>query len=107
MWARWLSETSKGGFLDFFICVTTTFFHFAHIFFISAVLKFERFQRCSYFEIGANSWVSWKWAFIKYFQMAGVAFEQRGHALGTFEHGEDGEDLAVTLYEYFTFIKQP
>jgi hypothetical protein len=39
--------------------------------------------------------------------MAGAAFEQRGHAIGTFEQGEDGEDSAATLYEYFTFIKQP
>jgi hypothetical protein len=61
----------------------------------------------SYFEIGADLWVSWKWAFIKYFQMAGAALEQRGHAIGTFEHGEDGEDSVATPYEYFTFIKHP
>ena len=104
MWARWSSETTKGGFFDFLVRFTTMFFH---IFFISTVSKFENFQRCSYFEIGADLWVSWKWALIKYFQTAGAVFEQREHATGTFEHGEDGEDSAATLYKYFTFNKQP
>lgn len=50
-------------------------------------------------------WASWKWAFIKYFQTAGTVFEQSGHVTGTFKHGKDGDDSAVTLYEYFTFLE--
>jgi hypothetical protein len=96
MWARWFSETTKGVFLDLLVRFTTTFFRFAHIFFISAASKFESSQRCSYFEIGAVLWVSRIWAFMKYFQMAGAVLEQRGHAIGTFEHGEDGVDSAAT-----------
>jgi hypothetical protein len=97
MWARWFSETTKGGFLDFLVRFATTFFRFVHIFFISAASKFESSQRCLYFEIGAVLWFSWIWVFIKYFQMAGEVLEQRGHAIGTFEHGEDGDDSAATL----------
>jgi len=85
----------------------TTCFRFAHIFFISAVSKFESFQRFSYVEMGADLCASWKWAFIKYFQIAGAVFEQRGQVMGTFEHGEEGDDSAATLYEYFIFTRQP
>ena len=81
------------------------FFHFAHIFFISVISKLEIIQRCLYFEISANLWASWKWAFIKYFQTAGAVFEQSGHVTGTFKHGKDGDDSAVILYEYFTFLE--
>jgi hypothetical protein len=37
MWARWFSETCKGGTFDFLVRFTTTFFRFAHSFFISAI----------------------------------------------------------------------
>jgi hypothetical protein len=44
---------------------------------------------------------------MKYFQMAGAEFKQRGQLVGTLEHGEEGDDSAATLYEYFTFIRHP
>lgn len=96
-WARWLSETTKGGIFDFLVHFTTMCCRFAQIFFISAISKFEIFQRCSYFEIGADLCVSWKCDFIKYFQMAGAVLEHRGQVIGTFEHGEEGDDAATTL----------
>ena len=97
MWAWWFSETTKGGILDFLLRFVTTIIRFAHIVFISAVSKFESFQRCSYLASGADLWDSWKWDFIKYFQTVGSAFEHKGQAIGTFEHGEAVEDSAATL----------
>jgi hypothetical protein len=90
--------------IDFLVRFTTTLFRFAHIFFISTISKVESFQRCSYVEIGTDLWTSWKWPFIKYFQTAGEVFEQSRQVMGTFEQGEEVDDSAATLYEYFTFI---
>jgi len=39
--------------------------------------------------------------------MAGAVFKQRGQVMGTFEHGEVGEDSAMMLYEYLISTRQP
>jgi len=106
-WVQWLSETTRDGAIDFLVRFMTTVFRFTHIFFISTISKVESFQRCSYVEIGTDLWASRKWAFKKYFQTAGEVLEQRGQVMGTFEQGEEADDSAATLYEYFIFIWQP